>query len=102
LYGESGVSFVNVLYELKLPFVLAIRSNHSVLMLQGQEEAFSSHQHWDQGKGWKSRLNNLRLVLQPYVYFNLLRPWLTVFSIPSLSNSFSKLLKSQPPAKPEA
>lgn len=57
------------------------------------KEAFSSHQYWNQGKGWKSRLNNLRLVLQPYVYFNLLRPWLAVFSIPSLSNGFSKLLK---------
>lgn len=36
LYGESGVPFVDVLYELKLPFVLAIRSNHAVLLPKGQ------------------------------------------------------------------
>lgn len=30
LYGESGSNFVNVLYELKLDFTLAIRSNHAV------------------------------------------------------------------------
>jgi SRSO17 transposase len=36
LYGESSVPFVNVLYDLKLPFVLAIRSNHSVLLPKGK------------------------------------------------------------------
>jgi len=30
LYGESGCGFINVLYELKLDFVVAIRSNHAV------------------------------------------------------------------------
>jgi len=29
LYGESGSGFVNVLYELKLDFAVAIRSNHA-------------------------------------------------------------------------
>jgi len=29
LYGESGCGFINVLYELKLDFVVAIRSNHA-------------------------------------------------------------------------
>jgi SRSO17 transposase len=32
LYGESKVNFVNVLDELKLPYILAIRSNHGVWM----------------------------------------------------------------------
>ncbi len=31
LYGESGVNFIDVLYELKLRFAVAIRSNHTVL-----------------------------------------------------------------------
>jgi SRSO17 transposase len=230
LYGESGVPFVNVLYDLKLPFVLAIRSNHSVLLLKGQRvrvnrwrkftrvfsngkseqrwireivygkrgttqfwqlttdpetlpangtwyvmshiekvkydeignlyglrnwveyglkqsknelgwadfrvmdysqiqkwwevvmsayllvslhtsvlhpndsrqdnsdacqvrERFSLHRYWNQGESWKSWLNNLRLVLQPLVSFNLLQPWLAVFSIPSLLTGFTCLLK---------
>jgi hypothetical protein len=33
---------------------------------------------WDEGKGWKNILNNLRLFLQPLCYFNLLKPWLVV------------------------
>jgi len=30
LYGESGCGFIDVLYELKLDFAVAIRSNHAV------------------------------------------------------------------------
>lgn len=39
LYGESKVNFVNVLDELKLPYILAIRSNHG-LWLPEQEEVY--------------------------------------------------------------
>lgn len=56
-------------------------------------EQFASHRYWDQGQGWKHWLNNLRLILQPFVFFNLLRPWLDVFSIPSLLTGFKRLLE---------
>lgn len=36
LYGESQVNFVNVLDELKLPDILAIRSNHALWFPQVQ------------------------------------------------------------------
>jgi SRSO17 transposase len=36
LYGESKINFVNVLDELKLPYILAIRSNHGMWLPQGQ------------------------------------------------------------------
>ena len=36
LYGESGCGFIDVLYQLKLDFVVAIRSNHAVWLPQGQ------------------------------------------------------------------
>jgi SRSO17 transposase len=52
---------------------------------------FASHPWWDDGKGWKNILNNLRLVIQPFTLFNLIYPWLTVFPIPQLSLGFSKL-----------
>jgi hypothetical protein len=45
---------------------------------------FSLHPWWDEGIGWKNLLNNLRLVLQPFVLFNRIRPRLV-----SLSNSGS-------------
>ena len=30
------------------------------------------HTWWDCGKGWKNIWNNLRLIIQPYVYYCLL------------------------------
>ncbi len=53
---------------------------------------FSKHAWWDSGKGWKNILNNLRLVIQPFIFFNLIKPWLKVFSIPQLSFGFSTLI----------
>jgi FOG: Transposase len=52
----------------------------------------STHPWWDEGTGWKNLLNNLRLVLQPFVLFNLIRPGLKVFPIPALSLGFSRLI----------
>ena len=37
LYGEAHTNFVNVLDELKLPYILAIRSNHAVWLPEEQE-----------------------------------------------------------------
>jgi len=37
LYGESSVNFIDTLYELKLRFAVAIRSNHTVLLPKGQK-----------------------------------------------------------------
>lgn len=37
LYGESKINFVNVLDELKLPYILAIRRNHALWLPQDQE-----------------------------------------------------------------
>jgi len=63
--------------------------NHSLLPVSNK---FQSHQSWDENKGWKNLLNNLRLILQPFVCFNLLTPWLKVFPIPQLSLGFPRLI----------
>lgn len=55
------------------------------------ESKFASHQRWDDGKGWKNILNNLRLIIQPFTLFNLIYPWLAVFPIPQLLSGFTKL-----------
>jgi SRSO17 transposase len=54
--------------------------------------SFTEHVWWDLEKGWKSLLNNLRLVMQPFIFFNLLKPWLQVFPIPRLSLGFPELI----------
>lgn len=53
---------------------------------------FSYHRGWNEQMGWKHLLNNLRLVIQPWVLFNLLQPWLKVFPIPQFSMGFARLI----------
>jgi SRSO17 transposase len=55
------------------------------------QSKLADHPWWDDGNGWKNILNNLRLIIQPFTLFNLIYPWLTVFSIPQLSSGFSQL-----------
>jgi hypothetical protein len=54
-------------------------------------DRFPKHPWWDSGQGWKNTLNNLRLILQPYVYSCLLLPWLLLFDIPVLRTGFAEL-----------
>jgi hypothetical protein len=56
------------------------------------EEKWQKHDWWTQEKGWKNRLNNLRLILQPSLSFNLMQGWLKVFPIPQLSWGFPRLI----------
>lgn len=57
-------------------------------------ERFAEHRWWDPGQGWKNILNNLRLVLQPYVFYCLLLPWLLLFDIPGFRAGFLQLIGS--------
>ena len=53
---------------------------------------FREHDWWDKGQGWKNLLNNLRLVILPYIFLNLIKPWLKVFPILHLSIGFLTLI----------
>jgi hypothetical protein len=52
----------------------------------------AEHPQWDSGQRWKNFLNNLSLISQPFIYFNLILPWLKVFPIPQLSLGFPRLI----------
>ncbi|MEC4813541.1 MAG: hypothetical protein SAK29_09770 [Scytonema sp. PMC 1069.18] len=54
---------------------------------------FSQHKLWDFKLGWKSTLNNLRLIIQPYIFWNLIKPWLIVFTNSHLQLGFQKLIE---------
>lgn len=54
-------------------------------------DRFPEHPRWDTGHGWKNVLNNLRLMLQPYVSSCFLLPWFLVFNIPCLHTGFADL-----------
>lgn len=55
--------------------------------------AFPQHPRWDAGNGWQHWLNNLRLILLPWVRFNVLKPWLKVFLIPEMKRGFQLLIQ---------
>ena len=55
------------------------------------KEEMKKHPWWDEGKGWKNILNNLRLFVQPLCYFNLLKPWLIVVFTPQVIRLFCRL-----------
>ena len=59
---------------------------------EDKQEKFHQHKWWDRGKGWKNLLNNLRLIIQPYVYYCLLYGWLEVFDLPFLKGGFTRLI----------
>ncbi len=56
-------------------------------------EEFSQHLEWEQGTNWKSALNNLRLIIQPYIFWCLIEPWLKVFQISGLRKNFLNLIE---------
>ena len=56
-------------------------------------EEFSQHLEWEQGANWKSALNNLILIIHPYIFWCLIEPWLKVFQISGLREKFLKLIE---------
>lgn len=54
---------------------------------------FKQHSCWSQMSGWKHRLNNLQLIIQPLIYYCLIRPWLKVFDSWYLRVGFSWLIE---------
>jgi len=53
---------------------------------------FQQHRWWENTRSWKSTLNNLRLIIQPYIFSCLITPWLEVFKIPGLRRGLCRLI----------
>ena len=53
---------------------------------------FSLHQQWSDKEGWKSTLNNLRLIIQPTILFWMIIPWLDIFPNRHLILGFHQLI----------
>ena len=54
---------------------------------------FGQHRHIIEPQGWKRRLNNVQLLIQPFIYFCSIKPWLAVFNIPDLQQGFASLIE---------
>lgn len=53
---------------------------------------FRQHRYWNEPQGWKRRLNNVQLLIQPFLYFCSIKPWLAVFDIPGLGQGLWSLI----------
>ncbi len=40
---------------------------------------FTFHPQWSDKQGWKTTLNNFRLIIQPLILFWMITPWLEIF-----------------------
>ena len=57
------------------------------------DEVFGQHNpDWLLSAGWKHTLNNLRLLIQPFVAWWVLLPWLSVFAFPTLASNLHRLI----------
>jgi hypothetical protein len=56
-------------------------------------QQFVQHPWWNNQRGWKNLLDNLRLIIQPLICFNWLKRWLEVFAIASLQTGFEQLMR---------
>ncbi|NJP17952.1 MAG: IS701 family transposase, partial [Hydrococcus sp. CRU_1_1] len=68
--------------------------NQSLLPSDERPTDFFSHQQWNLTRGWKSTLNNLRLIIQPTILLWLIFPWLDVFPSRRLLLGFHQLIES--------
>lgn len=56
-------------------------------------QQFTQHPWWNHQSGWKHWLNNLRLVIQPLIYGNGLKRWLTVFPNAAIEAGLAQLIE---------
>ena len=72
--------------------MVSLHSHRLNPSLSSLPEKFQEHELWDFKEGWKNVLNNLHLIIQPFVGFNFIKRWLKVFPIPQLSLGFPRLI----------
>lgn len=61
---------------------------------------FSNHPQWNHESGWKNTLNNLRLIIQPFLLFWMIYPWLSIFPNSHLLLGFNHLIAAMNQFKP--
>ena len=67
-------------------------SSNSDIVSKKSVSNFSFHQQWSNKEGWKTTLNNLRLIIQPSILFWMIIPWLDIFPNRSLLLGFHQLI----------
>lgn len=68
--------------------------SNSQLQTKDSTSNFTLHQQWSNKVGWKTTLNNLRLIIQPSILFSMILPWLDIFPNRSLLLGFHQLIST--------
>ena len=59
--------------------------------LQDISDNIQQHPKWNRRKSWKSLLNNLRLIMEPSISFNLIKRWLGIYPISQVLGGLRRL-----------
>ena len=97
-YRFTNFEQINRWWEIIFSAYWMISSHSDVFLNLNQSQAFSNsnlrpqesisdctfHSQWSNKEGWKTTLNNFRLIIQPTILFWAILPWLEVFPNRSL------------------
>ncbi len=89
---EEGYLFISLQAQARNESCNNSNSNQISSSDSAEPLDFSRHQWWDFKLGWKSTLNNVRLIIQPYIFWNLIKPWVTIFFNTNLQLGFQKIM----------
>ena len=56
------------------------------------QKRYQQHPWWEHTRNWKSTLNNVRFIIQPYIFYSLIRSWLEVFEMTHTRRGLCKLI----------
>ena len=84
-YRFTNFSEINKWWEIIFSVYWMVSSHSKILCdltsIQEPVVDFSLHSQWSNKAGWKTTLNNLRLIIQPIIVFWMIIPWLEIFPI---------------------
>ena len=66
--------------------------SHAAAPSEATHFPFDTHRHWQTDVNWKSTLNNLRLIIDPFVCYQRLKPRFEIFDIPGLHRGLYRLM----------
>lgn len=93
---------VYTMISLNSPVFLSLNQSRQ-LEVEARESSdvdFSNHPQWNHESGWKNTLNNLRLIIQPFLLFWSIYPWFSIFPNSHLLLGFNHLIAAMNQFKP--
>ena len=93
---------VYTMISLNSPIFLGLNQSRQLEteVQENSEGDFYNHPQWNPQSGWKNTLNNLRLVIQPFLLFWMIYPWLSIFPNSHLLLGFNHLIAAMNQFKP--